>query len=152
MPQKAPSEDVNNHSVVAIVDYAGVKFFMLGDNEPPSWNELFNDRKLVEAIRDMHVLVAPHHGRESGFYGPPFEVIRPLVIIISDRRFVDTSSTYLYSERTERWQLNRRIGRSSFRKCVTTRKDVVIDVSATPPSYTGGRPTLAVTVIRESTL
>ena len=66
--------------------------------------------------------------------------------IISDGRSVATSATSLYSERTEGWQVNRRNGGSAFRKCVTTRKDGVIDVTVTPSHYTGGRPTLDVTI------
>ena len=146
VPKQSPRNNVNNHSVVTVVTYAGVKFLMPGDNEPPSWSELLKDKNFVEAIRGTHILVAPHHGRESGFHGPLFKVIRPLVTIISDGRFVDTSATSLYSERTEGWQVNRRNGRSDFRKCVTTRKDGVIDVTVTPPSYSGGRPSLDVTI------
>ena len=146
VPKKAPRDNVNNHSVVTVMSYAGLKFLMPGDNEPPSWSELLKDGKFVEAVRDTHVLVAPHHGRESGFHGPLFKLIRPLVTIISDGKFVDTSATSLYSDRTEGWQVNRRNGGSAFRKCVTTRKDGVIDVTVTPPSYTGGRPALDVTI------
>ena len=119
VPKKAPRDNVNNHSVVTVISYAGVKFLMPGDNEPPSWSELLKDGKFVEAIGGTHVLVAPHHGRESGFHAPLFRNIRPLVTIISDGRFVDTSATNLYSERTEGWEVNRRNGRSDFRKCVT---------------------------------
>ena len=146
VPKQAPRANINNHSVVTVMSYAGVKFLMPGDNEPPSWCELLKDGKFVEAIRGTHVLVAPHHGRESGFHGPLFKVIRPLVTIISDGRFVDTSATSLYSERTEGWQVNRRNGRSDFRKCVTTRKDGPIDITVTPPGFAGGKPTLNVTI------
>ena len=146
VPKHAPRENINNHSVVTVMSYGGVKFLMPGDNEPPSWSELLKDRKFVEAIGGTHVLVAPHHGRESGFHGPLFRVIRPLSTIISDGNFVDTSATSLYSERTEGWQVNRRNGRSDFRKCVTTRKDGPIDITVTPPSFAGGKPTLNVTI------
>ena len=146
VPKQPPTDNVNNHSVVTVMTYAGVKFLLPGDNEPPSWSELLKDKDFVKAIGGTHVLVAPHHGRESGFHGAVFKVIRPLVTIISDGRFVATSATSLYSERTEGWQLNRRNGSSAFRKCVTTRKDGVIDVTVTPSNYTGGRPTLDVTI------
>ena len=146
VPKQAPRENINNHSVVTVMSYAGVKFLMPGDNETPSWSELLKDGKFVEAIGRTHVLVAPHHGRESGFHGPLFRVIRPLATIISDGKFVDTSATSLYSERTEGWQVNRRNGRSDFRKCVTTRKDGPVDITVTHPSFAGGKPTLGVTI------
>lgn len=146
VPKKAPRDNVNNHSVVTVMSYAGVKFLMPGDNEPPSWCELLADGKFVEAIRGTHVLVAPHHGRESGFHAPLFRVIRPLVTIISDGKFVDTSATNLYSERTEGWEVQRRNGRPAIRKCVTTRKDGPVDITVIPPSFAGGKPTLNVTI------
>ena len=146
VPMRAPRDNLNDHSVVTVMSYAGVKFLLPGDNEPPSWSELLRMNDFVKAIRGTHVLVAPHHGRESGFHAPLFRVIRPLVTIISDGRSVETSATYLYSERTKGWKVRRRNGSSITRKCVTTRNDGVIDVTVTPPSYVGGNATLGVTI------
>ena len=34
-PVEWPTDNVNNHSVVTVLTYAGVKFLLPGDNEPP---------------------------------------------------------------------------------------------------------------------
>ena len=126
--------------------YAGVKFLMPGDNEPPSWGELLADQNFTSSIEGTHVLVAPHHGRASGFHAPLFERITPLLTIISDGRFVDTSATSRYSAKTKGWKVSRRNGPQVERKCVTTRNDGAIDVVVTPPVFTGGKATLGVTI------
>ena len=145
-PNKSPRDNINNHSVVTLMTYAGVKFLMPGDNEPPSWSELLADRSFASSIEGTHVLVAPHHGRASGFHAPLFEKITPLLTIISDGRFVDTSATGRYSAKTKGWRVSRRNRPQVERKCVTTRNDGAIDVVVTPPAYTGGNATLGVTI------
>ena len=115
-----------------MVDYQGVKILSPGDNEPPSWDELLANIAFREAIKDTHVLVAPHHGRESGFHPDLFNYISPLLTIISDGRTVDTSATRRYSTRTEGWNVLRRNGSSEVRKCVTTRNDGMIEAIISP--------------------
>ena len=145
-PYKSSTDNINNHSVVTVMTYAGVKLLLPGDNEPPSWDELLANSNFVSAIQNTHVLVAPHHGRGSGFHAPLFKVIRPLITVISDGRFVDTSATSRYSAVTKGWKVDKRNGVSATRKCVTTRSDGVIDVTVTPPQYVGGKATMAVTI------
>ena len=145
-PDKSPRDNINNHSVITVMTYAGVKFLMPGDNEPPSWNEMLSRQDFLSAIQGTHVLVAPHHGRESGYHAPLFSRITPLLTIISDGRVVDTSATSRYSAKTKGWKVSRRNGPRTDRKCVTTRNDGVIDVVVTPPVSTGGNATLEVTI------
>ncbi len=139
VPTSAPRDNVNNHSVVTVMVYEGVKFLLPGDNEPPSWHELLGMRDFLTAIQNTHVLVAPHHGRESGYHSPLFEKISPLLTIISDGRFVDTSATSRYSAKTKGWTVHSRKGGSVERKCVTTRNDGVIDVEVSPPARSSDR-------------
>lgn len=145
-PTQNSTANVNNHSIVTVVSYQGVKNLLPGDNEEFSWDELLCDRKFVEAIRGTHILVAPHHGRLSGFHGPLFEYIEPKLTIISDGRVVDTSATSRYSAVTEGWPVQRRSGGQEKRYCVTTRKDGAIDTEITAGS--NGRTTLKVSVNR----
>ena len=70
VPCQASTGNLNNHSVVTVLEYSGVKILIPGDNEPPSWEELLKRPDFVAAIAGTHVLVAPHHGRESGFHSP----------------------------------------------------------------------------------
>lgn len=127
-PTRSPKSNLNNHSIVTVIEYQGVKILSPGDNEPSSWEELLADAAFREAIKNTHVLVAPHHGRESGFHLDLFNYISPLLTIISDGRTVDTSATGRYSTRTEGRNVLRRNGGSEIRKCVTTRNDGTIEV------------------------
>ena len=131
-PWQCPKSNLNNHSIVTVMEYEGVKILSPGDNEQPSWDELLGDRAFQESIRGTHVLVAPHHGRESGFHSGLFDHISPLITIISDGRTVDTSATNRYSSNTRGWRVQRRNGVYEDRKCVTTRKDGTIEVIISP--------------------
>ena len=144
-PVKASTGNLNNHSVVTTVEYNGVKILIPGDNESASWEELLGQPLFRIAIANTHVLVAAHHGRESGFYRPLFDHIRPLITLISDGRTVGTSVTSWYDAVTQGYQVRRRSdGTMRVRKCVTTRNDgsIVVEVGAN----SAGRGTLEVTV------
>ena len=127
-PAQSSHANLNNHSIVTVISYCGVKILIPGDNEPPSWDELLKRSDFKAAIADVSVLVAPHHGRESGFHSELFNHFQPLITIISDGRFLDTSATDRYSAVTKGWQVNRRNGSPQRRKCVTTRNDGIIAV------------------------
>ena len=134
-PSRSSTANLNNHSVVTTLEYGDVKILIPGDNEEPSWNELLDRRDFIREITGTHVLVAAHHGRESGFHGPLFDHFHPLVTLISDGRTVDTSATSRYTNVTQGWQVRRRNGTKQERKCLTTRNDGHIEVTVTP-----GRP------------
>jgi len=120
--------NLNNHSVVTIISYEDCKVLLPGDNEPPSWHELLDMEDFVEAIKGMDVLVAPHHGRESGFRSDLFSYFKPKLTVISDGRFCDSSATSRYSQVTQGWTVHRRNGQDTQRKCVTTRADGVVKI------------------------
>ena len=144
IPSQTSTGNLNNHSVVTVLEYSGVKILIPGDNEPPSWDELLNRRDFVTAIAGTHVLVASHHGRDSGFHIPLFDHFYPLITLISDGRVVDTSATARYTNVTQGRPVTRRNRTRQDRKCVTTRNDghieVVVDVNS------AGQGTLDVTI------
>lgn len=78
----------NNTSVVVMLLYEGVLFVCPGDIEPLGWCELW--RRHAESYRslidDAHCrfLVAPHHGRKSGYCKAMMDAIQPHVTFISD--------------------------------------------------------------------
>ena len=49
--RQCPRDNINNHSVVTVMTYQGVKFLMPGDNESPSWKELLGRQDFVHAIQ-----------------------------------------------------------------------------------------------------
>ena len=131
-PKSSPKTNLNNHSIVTVIEYQGVKILSPGDNEAASWEELLADVAFKAAIRNTHILVAPHHGRESGFHPGLFDHVSPVLTIISDGRTVDTSATGRYSARTRGWNVLRRNGDYENRKCVTTRNDGMIEAIISP--------------------
>ena len=143
-PSQCSRTNLNNHSVVSLIEYAGCKILLPGDNESPSWEELLLRLDFRIGIRDVDVLVAPHHGRDSGFYRELFSYFTPRLTIISDGRSVDTSATARYSAVTQGWTVHKRAGGSEERKCVTTRSDGTIDVAIS--LQPDGSPSLSVEV------
>jgi competence protein ComEC len=129
-PRDSDPDDLNNRSIVAVVEYAGVKLLLPGDNEGPSWDELLAESAFCDAIAGTHVLLASHHGRENGYHAALFEHFDPLLTVISDGRFCDTSATGRYGAVTTGWTVgSRKTRQSEERKCLTTRNDGDIRIS-----------------------
>ncbi len=78
----------NNTSLVVMLLYAGVLFLCPGDIEPLGWRELWQRYEAVyrPLIRSANCrfLVAPHHGRKSGYCKEMMDAIRPHATFISD--------------------------------------------------------------------
>lgn len=132
-PTSCGSSNINNHSIVTVLSYANSKVILAGDNEPPSWRELLEKEEFKNAIKNADILLAPHHGRESGFYSELFEYFKPRLTIISDGQISDgqfrnTGAIDRYSKISTGWTVHHRSGRKEKRHCVTTRKDGVIKV------------------------
>lgn len=128
-PKSCNTANLNNHSIVTVLSYARSKVILSGDNEPPSWKELLKEEDFRNAICDADILLAPHHGRDSGYSVELFEHFRPKLIIVSDGRFCDTSATDRYYQKSTGWTVHHRSGRKETRHCVTTRNDGVIVVN-----------------------
>jgi beta-lactamase superfamily II metal-dependent hydrolase len=123
-PRLCDDCNLNNHSLVMVVSYAGLKMVIPGDNEAPSWKELLADLSFRAAVSGADVLLAPHHGREAGWCAELFEAMgKPRLVLISDGRFGDTSATDRYSKQARGWTVYDAAGTSETRNCVTTRSD-----------------------------
>jgi len=128
-PTRCPPSNLNNRSVVTVVEYAQSKLLIPGDNEDPSWQELLERADFRKAIRGTDVLVAAHHGRQAGFCAELFDLIRPKLTVISDGP-APTAATAKYKAVTTGWKTFYRRGGSERRFCLTTRRDndVVIEL------------------------
>lgn len=78
----------NNTSLVVMLLYEGVLFVCPGDIEPLGWRELWQRQAasylaLIEPAR-YRFLVAPHHGRKSGYCKDMMDAIEPHATFISD--------------------------------------------------------------------
>ena len=127
-PVNSSQSNINNHSIVLSISYANSKILLTGDNESASWEELLKDTRFREAIKNTDIFLAPHHGRESGYYSDLFNYFNPRLTIISDGDVCDTSATDRYRNVTKGWTVHHRKGGSEERYCVTTRKDGSIKV------------------------
>ena len=126
-PRDCATSNLNNHSIVTVISYAGSKLLIPGDNEEASWNELFKIENFLSSIKNVDILVAPHHGRKAGFSSALFEHMgQPYLTIISDGPEGETSATKLYSDKIKGFAVHKRSGGMEERKCLTTRNDGVI--------------------------
>jgi len=78
----------NYTSVVALYHYADWLFACPGDIEDSGWKKLWQARKtdfesLISKSK-YRVLVAPHHGRTSGFSQEMMDNIKPHLVTVSD--------------------------------------------------------------------
>jgi competence protein ComEC len=123
-PRYCDDGNINNHSLVMIASYAGLKVVLPGDNEASSWKELLKDAGFVSAVKGADILLAPHHGRDAGYCAELFEAMgKPRLVVISDARFGDTSATDRYGKQTVGWEVFDSSGTKETRKCITTRCD-----------------------------
>ena len=131
--QACGRNNINNHSFVVVFDYLGIKILIPGDNEATSWRELLNKPEFVSAAKTPHMLLASHHGRDSGYCAELFDadagIGKPRLCMISDGRVQDTDATGRYRHHARGWVVHSRSGSPSVRRfCVTTRKDGDIDI------------------------
>lgn len=123
-PQNCSHSNFNNHSIISVFEFEGVKVVIPGDNERCSFDELMLQPSFKQAIRDADVLLAPHHGRESGYDKDFVSLVNPKITIVSDGRFCSTSANVRYSNNSSGWKTYYRGGReASVRKCLTTNSD-----------------------------
>jgi competence protein ComEC len=49
------------------------------------------DEGFKKVIKNADILLAPHHGRESGFNNDFINLVKPKITIVSDGKHCDTS-------------------------------------------------------------
>jgi beta-lactamase superfamily II metal-dependent hydrolase len=91
--------NLNNYSVVTVLNYFGLKFLFPGDLEYAGWMALLTNPAFISAISGTNILVAAHHGRQQGWCVDLFNSITPQLVIISDGAAKDTSYASEYSKR-----------------------------------------------------
>lgn len=74
----------NNSSIIRYVKYNGVKILFAGDLETPGWEWLAKNNKFFNTLMKdgLDVLVAPHHGHDSGFPKALFDLTGNVKTII----------------------------------------------------------------------
>lgn len=120
----------NNFSGIVVLKLGNAKIVVCGDNEKESFQHLMLDMDFKEAVSGSYVLVAPHHGRESGYYKDFVSCVKPLITIISDTSKGTTSVTEKYGDDTIGFKVHNCVtSKDESRYCLTTRNDGNIDVT-----------------------
>lgn len=95
-------KNLNNHSLITIIDYASTRIVIPGDNEYDSLEKFMQLQVFKDAIKDCDILIAPHHGRESAYHTEFVGHCNPCLTIISDGSICDTSANTKYQAATKR--------------------------------------------------
>jgi len=124
--------DTNNLSLVKFFEYGGLKIIFPGDLEKAGWSEFLKDESFVEHLKTTKVLVASHHGRESGYCADIFHFCKPEIIIISDEDVkYDTQRDIGYSEKATGIIFDGK----NHKKILTTRTNGMITLKAESTFY-----------------
>lgn len=134
-------DNFNNFSIISVFTLANCKVVVCGDNEKVSFDVLMKQESFKSSVANADVLVASHHGRESGYHEEFVKLVNPRITIISDTSYSDASASSKYTYVSRGWNVFDRNGNSSTRYCLTTRNDGDIEVDfgdSNDPNY-GGR-------------
>jgi beta-lactamase superfamily II metal-dependent hydrolase len=125
------TKNLNNYSLVTLLDYFGLKCLFPGDIEYDGWSALMQDPLFIKAVSGLNILVASHHGRQEGWCAELFDYFTPQLVIISDGSAKETSYTSEYSKRTLGSKVKAvRTGEIKVKKVVSTRDNGHIDINA----------------------
>ena len=72
---------LNNLSYVLLIHVNDLKIVLAGDAEPKCWEYILKNHK--DKIKDIDILKAPHHGRESAFHEEAVKWMNPRYIVFS---------------------------------------------------------------------
>lgn len=121
--------DTNDLSLAIFLKFAGFSMLFPGDLEKPGWRALLQRPDFVAELRQTDVLMASHHGRESGFCPEVFDHVRPQAVVISDKSIVHATQEMVPDYRritTDRGIPVQTTG--EFRHVLTTRRDGWINI------------------------
>ena len=127
-PRSCAASNLNNHSIVVLIECGNIKVLIPGDNEECAWNELLSNSEFTKMAGDVDILLAPHHGRQSAYCSALMDLVSPKLTVISDCYKSNSSAVGLYSSRSTGMNVVSRSRGAESRYCVTTRKDGVITV------------------------
>lgn len=122
IPSFYDGDNLNNYSIVIVLEYAGIKVVIPGDNERACLDELMKNESFNNAVANADILLAPHHGRDSAYNNDFVNLVKPRLSIVSDGKYCDTSANGRYSDKSRGWTVYKD-GKPIERKCLTTNSD-----------------------------
>lgn len=86
----------NIMSYVLLVEHGGRKLIFGGDAEKETWEYILDNYEAK--IKNVTVLDASHHGRDSGYYQPAVKVMNPEYVVVSVGKKPSTDATNKYKQ------------------------------------------------------
>lgn len=124
-------EKLNNLSKVTLINSFGFKFVSTGDLLPEGIDEIMENSAAMSDIEDAHVLIAPHHGRDSSYVDEFVDHINPDLVVFSDKGGVENTATEEYRSHAAGYPvLDEESGETDTRYVLTTRNDGRIRIQA----------------------
>lgn len=80
-------KDWNMLSYVLLIEENGLKIVLAGDSTDNTWDDIINyykDTGCLDTLRNIDVLVAPHHGRSSNSNYEFLQIMRPKLTLIGN--------------------------------------------------------------------
>jgi beta-lactamase superfamily II metal-dependent hydrolase len=118
--------NTNNLSLVTFVHGPGFSVLFTGDLERAGWLMLLRNPSFVRELAMVRILVASHHGRESGYCKEAFAHFAPDVVVISDDEIEFETQANCYAKHAKGISWN---GGRETRFVLTTRCDGDIRIS-----------------------
>lgn len=109
LKQAKDKDNKNIMSYVLLIKYGECKIVLGGDAEQSTWEYLCQNYETD--LKDVTILKASHHGRDSGYYQPAVKLMNPeyTVVSVGKKPTTDASNKYRnYSENvwSTRWKGN----------------------------------------------
>lgn len=100
----APNDDLkdgsdnnaNKMSYALLVKHMGCKILLPGDAEKETWAYLLENYSTE--LKNIDILKAAHHGRDSGYYQPAVKHMSPTVTVVSVGKKPDTDASNKYKK------------------------------------------------------
>jgi len=107
--KESSESNPNKMSYVLLIRHKGRKILLPGDAEKETWEYLVENYE--DELKNIDILKAAHHGRDSGYYQPAVKLMFPTYTIVSvgKKPEADASNKYRgYSEHvwSTRWKGN----------------------------------------------
>lgn len=112
--------DTNNISLVTILELPGATFLIPGDVEESGWNGLLAQHGFAIRVPSIDYVIAPHHGRTTGYSEALMNLCSPKAVIMSDGPVVHATQedTNLWAKHCQGTQF-----KGNPRSVLTTRND-----------------------------
>lgn len=90
------NSNANILSYVLLIEYAGKKIVLGGDGEAATWDYIMENYS--DLIKDVSILKASHHGRDSGYHQKAVKHLNPMYTIVSVGKKPSTDASNKYRQ------------------------------------------------------